>query len=168
MIRLFGGAPEGEASATTAGRAADRAAALAEHGRSLGVTVAVETHDTFASGAALADVLADAPNDVGIIWDTLNAFLTDEPPERTSEAIGDRLVHVHVKDGARQPDLEENRLLGDGHVPIGAIVQLLASRGYDRWLSVEWEKRWQPTIPDADVALPRYAEGLRAMLADLR
>jgi sugar phosphate isomerase/epimerase len=168
MIRLFGGAPEGEASATTAGRVAERAAALAERGRSLGVTVAVETHDTFASGAALADILADAPEDVGIIWDTLNAFLTDEPPERASDAIGERLVHVHIKDGARPPDLEENQLLGDGRVPIGAIVQLLASRGYDRWLSVEWEKRWQPTIPDAEVALPRYAEGLREILRELR
>jgi sugar phosphate isomerase/epimerase len=168
MIRLFGGAPDGEASITTAGRVAERATALAERGRSLGVTVAVETHDTFASGAALADVLTDAPEDVGIIWDTLNASLTDEPPERTSAAIGDRLVHVHIKDGGRPPDLEENRLLGDGSVPLGAIVQLLATRGYDRWLSVEWEKRWQPTIPDADIALPRYAEGLRAILADLR
>lgn len=167
MIRLFGGAPDGESPSTTAGRVAERATALAERGRSVGVTVAVETHDTFSSGAALAHVLTDAPKDVGIIWDTLNAFLTDEPPERTSSEIGDRLVHVHIKDGAGPPDPEENRLLGDGLVPIGAIVRLLARRGYDRWLSVEWEKRWQPTIPDADVALPRYADGLRGILAEL-
>lgn len=167
MIRLFGGAPDGEAPAETAGRVVERAASLAERGRSVEVTVAVETHDTFASGSALAGVLTDAPEDVGVIWDTLNAFLTDEPPERTSAAIGDRLVHVHVKDGGGPPDPEENRLLGDGHVPIGAIVRLLARRGYDRWLSVEWEKRWQPAIPDADVALPRYADGLREILAGL-
>jgi hypothetical protein len=41
---------------------------------------------------------------------------------------------------------------------------MLASSGYDGWLSVEWEKLWQPSIPDADVALPAYAAGLRSAL----
>ena len=167
MVRLFGGAPAGEEWTATIGRTVERAAALAERGRSLGVTVGLETHDSFATGSLLADALSDAPKDVGIIWDTLNAIVGGEPPERTFAVIADRLVHVHIKDGAQPPDLEENRLLGDGRVPVRAIVEMLASRGYDGWLSVEWEKRWQPAIPDADVALPRYADGIRAILGQL-
>lgn len=167
MIRLFGGAPDGEAWSATMGRTAERVAALAELGRSLGVTVGVETHDSFATGEVLADVLSDAPKDVGIIWDTLNPIVAGESPDRTFPAVADRVVHVHIKDGAVPPDLEANRLLGDGRVPVGTIIEMLAAQGYDGWLSVEWEKRWQPAIPDADVALPRYAEGLRALLAEL-
>jgi sugar phosphate isomerase/epimerase len=127
----------------------------------------VETHDSFASGEILADVLSNAPQDVGVIWDTLNPIVAGEPTDRTFAAIADRVVHVHIKDGGVPPDLEENRLLGDGHVPVGAIVRMLAARGYEGWLSVEWEKLWQPQIPDADVALPQYADGIRALLADL-
>lgn len=168
MIRLFAGAPDGETWSATVSRTAERLAVLAEHGRSAGVTIAVETHDTFAPGEALADALSGASQDIGVIWDTLNPILAGEPPERTFAAVVDRIVHVHVKDGATPPDLEENRLLGDGRVPVGAIIQMLASGGYDAWLSVEWEKKWQPAIPDATVALPRYADGLRAMLAELR
>ena len=59
-------------------------------------------------------------------------------------------------------------LLGRGKVPVPKILSMLSRAGYDGWLSVEWEKRWQPDIPDADVALPRYADGIRALLADLR
>jgi sugar phosphate isomerase/epimerase len=165
MIRLFGGAPEGEPASATTGRVVERLTALVERGRSLGVAVAVESHDSFAAGEVLAEVLADAPKDVGVIWDTLNPILAGEPPERTFAAVADRLVHVHIKDGALPPDPEENRLLGEGRVRIEAILEMLASRSYGGWLSVEWEKKWQPAIADADVALPRYADGLRALLA---
>ncbi len=168
MIRLFAGAPDGEPWDATVGRTLERLAALAERGRSLGVTIALETHDSFASGEILADVLSNAPKDVGVIWDTLNPIVAGEPPDRTFAAIADRVVHVHIKDGAVPPDLEENRLLGDGLVPVGAIVRMLAARRYEGWLSVEWEKRWQPDIADADVALPHYADGIRSLLADLR
>jgi sugar phosphate isomerase/epimerase len=167
MIRLFGGAPRGEPWEATAGRTAERAARLAEHGRPLGVSVAVETHDTFSAGETLSAVLARAPGDVGIIWDTLNAILAGESPERTAAAIGDRLMHVHIKDGARSPDVEENRLLGDGTVPVPAIVRILASRGYEGWLSVEWEKLWQPRIEEPDIALPQYADRLREILREI-
>ena len=165
MIRLFGGAPDGEPRSATAGRVGERLAELAERGRSLGVVVAVETHDSFARGEVLAEMLSDAPADVGVIWDTLNPVLAGEPPDRTFGAVVDRLVHVHVKDGASPPDPEENRLFGDGRVPLGGIVEMLASISYAGWLSVEWEKRWQPQIADAGVALPVYAEGLRELLA---
>jgi sugar phosphate isomerase/epimerase len=168
MIRLFAGAPSGEPRDLTVERTLERLEALAERGRSLGVTIAVETHDSFATGEILADVLANAPADVGVIWDTLNPIVAGEAPDRTFAAIADRVVHVHIKDGAVPPDLEENRLLGDGRVPVGAILRMLAARGYGGWLSVEWEKRWQPQIPDADIALPNYSEGIRALLADLR
>ncbi|MGZ4114630.1 MAG: sugar phosphate isomerase/epimerase family protein [Actinomycetota bacterium] len=164
MIRLFGGAPDGEAISATTMRVAGRLARLADHGRELGVTVALETHDSFASGEAAAGVVRDAPPDVGIIWDTLNAFVTGEPAASTFAFVADRLLHVHVKDGGIPPDLERNELFGDGRVPLLDILRMLSSHRYEGWLSVEWEKRWQPSIPDADTALPQYAAALRGAL----
>jgi sugar phosphate isomerase/epimerase len=164
-IRLFGGAPPGEAVDATARRVVQRLEALAERGRDAGVTVALETHDSFASGAATAAVLADAPPEIGVVWDTLNTFVTGEAPVASLDAVASRLVHVHVKDGGRPPDPERNLLYGEGAVPLDDIVGMLAARGYDGWLSVEWEKRWQPDIEDPAVALPGYADGLRAALA---
>jgi sugar phosphate isomerase/epimerase len=167
MIRLFAGAPPGEGRQATARRTVDRLTALVERGRALGVTVAVETHDSFASGEVIAAMLSNAPMDVGVIWDTLNALVAGEGPETTFGFVADRLVHVHVKDGGSQPDPERNQLFGEGCVPMAAILGMLKSSGYGGWLSVEWEKMWQPSIPEPDVALPVYAQGLRSVLSHL-
>lgn len=163
-VRFFGGAPKDEPWNVTVHRTVERATELSEKGRSVGVTVAIETHDSFATGTALARALSAAPTDVGIIWDSLNPVVAGESPERTLAAVGDRLVHVHIKDGAVPPDLAENRLLGEGRVPVDTIIEMLVAQRYEGWLSVEWEKLWQPGICDPEIALPRYAEGIRALL----
>jgi sugar phosphate isomerase/epimerase len=168
MIRLFGGAPDGEPFADAVARSAERLDRLAAHGRSAGVTIAVETHDSFAAGEVLARVLDAVDPDVGIIWDTLNTVLVGEPPERTFAAIAQRLVHVHIKDGGAPPEPETNVLLGRGAVPVRAILSMLSGAGCEGWLSVEWEKRWQPQIEEPEVALPWYADTLRGYLDGVR
>jgi sugar phosphate isomerase/epimerase len=165
LIRVFAGAPAREPWSATVRRTGERAQALTQRGHLAGVAIGVETHDTFAAGAVLAEALEGAPEEVGIIWDTLNPIVVGEPPERTFASVRERLVHMHIKDGAVPPNLDRNQLLGHGRVPVETIVGMLAGAGYDGWLSVEWEKRWQPSIPAADVALPQYGAGLRAILA---
>ena len=168
MIRLFGGAPAGEDWETTVKRSTGRLAALAEHGRSVGVRIALETHDSFAAGRAVAAVLSSVPDDyAGVLWDTLNPFQAGETAEQTLVLIGDRLIHMHIKDGGVAPDPHECRLLGEGRVPMQSILKTIAGHGYDGWLSVEWEKKWQPQIAGPEVALPQYAGKLRAYLEQL-
>ena len=168
LIRLFGGAPAGEPVHTSVRRAAERMSLLARRGRTLGVRAALETHDSFAAGAATAAVLAGAADEFAVaIYDTLNPFVAGEPPEQTLSSLGDRLALVHVKDGGAEPDTEECRLLGEGRVPIRWILGALARRGYEGWLSIEWEKLWQPQIAEPEVALPQYAETLGAYLTEL-
>jgi sugar phosphate isomerase/epimerase len=168
LIRLFAGAPAGEAWETTAQRSADRLMDLAEHGRPLGVRVALETHDSFAAGKAVADVMRRVTDDyAGVLWDTLNPFQIGETAEQTYAQIGEWLLHIHIKDGGVAPDPMECRLLGEGAVPIPVLLQTLKDRGYDGWLSVEWEKKWQPQIAGPEIALPQYADKLRAYLQDI-
>jgi fatty-acyl-CoA synthase len=167
MIRLFAGAPRGELPAKTALRTADRLARLAEFGRRFEVTIGIETHDSFATGAVMAAMLRGAPADVGVIWDTLNTAVAGEASETTFRLVASRLVHVHIKDGGSPPDPERNLLFGEGRVPLASILRTLSANAYDGWLSVEWEKLWQPSIPGPEVALPRYAEALRETLANV-
>ena len=168
LIRVFGRGPTGEDEATAAGRAGERLAALAERGQSLGVRVALETHDTFAAGRSVAAGLRDVPSEyAGALWDTLHPVRMGESPDETLDLIGDRLLHMHIKDGNVQPNINECKLLGEGTVPVPAILAALAARGYDGWLSVEWEKKWQPQIPGPEIALPQYADTLRRYLTEL-
>ncbi len=168
LIRVFGGAPAGEALETAAARAGERLVALAERGRSLGIRVALETHDSFAAGRSVAAALASVADDyAGALWDTLHPVRVGETAEETLELIEARLLHMHIKDGNVQPNINECRLLGEGTVPVQAILRALAARGYDGWLAVEWEKKWQPQIAEPEVALPQYAETLRAYLREI-
>lgn len=168
LIRVFGGAPAGEALETAAARAGERLVALAERGRSLGIRVALETHDSFAAGRSVAAALASVADDyAGALWDTLHPVRVGETAEETLDLIEARLLHMHIKDGNVQPNINECRLLGEGTVPVQAILRALAARGYDGWLAVEWEKKWQPQIAEPEVALPQYAETLRAYLREI-
>jgi len=47
-------------------------------------------------------------------------------------------------------------LLGEGEVPVGQILALLAARGYRRWISVERERHWHPRDRTTRVALRQY------------
>ena len=168
LIRVFGGPPEGEDLADATTRAGERLAALAERGRAVGVRVALETHDSFAAGRAVAAALSVVADDyAGALWDTLHPVRVGETAEETLNLLGARLLHLHIKDGNVPPNINECRLLGEGTVPVQAILRALAGRSYAGWLAVEWEKKWQPQIPEPDIALPQYAETLLGYLREL-
>lgn len=93
-------------------------------------------------------------DNVGVIHDAGNMFIVDDEYGRSSvERLGDRLVHVHVKDLARIDDpsrsdafeLETERgeevfrreFLGDGEVDHGPLFEALADHGYDGYATVE-------------------------------
>jgi sugar phosphate isomerase/epimerase len=113
-------------------------------------------------------VLSSVPDEyAGVLWDTLNPFQAGETAAQTFDLIGDRLIHMHIKDGGVAPDPNECRLLGEGRVPMQSILTTIAGQGYDGWLSVEWEKKWQPQLAGPEIALPQYAGKLRAYLQQL-
>jgi sugar phosphate isomerase/epimerase len=162
LIRVFGGDGSPDAMAGLLSAVAPDAARL-------GVGVAVETHDALSSARALAGVLdrVESPA-AGALWDVLHTCRMGETPEEALACFGDRLLHVHVKDGRSRPgdSAWDLVLLGEGEVPMGRVVRALAGRGYDGWLSVEWEKRWHPEIAEPEVALPQHAAELRRLLAN--
>lgn len=174
IVRTFGGtAPTGTPEDQAAAWVAEGLAKVLPEAERLGVKVALETHDSFSRGAALARVLARLPHpSLGAIWDVLHPLRYGETSERTWGALGARLFHVHIKDG--RPDRTAKRsedwqltLLGQGTVPVPAILALLRANGYAGYLSVEWEKHWHPELADPDIALRQHAQVLREWMAGL-
>lgn len=171
LIRVFGSPPADASATDTIAASVECLAALAERGRELGVAVALETHDAFAAGALVAQVLGQIANPyAAALWDTLHPYRVGETADHTSALLGDRLRHVHIKDGKRPADGGERwdlTLLGAGNVPIPAILATLCAAGYTGWLAVEWEKKWHPHIAEPELALPQHADTLRSYLAEL-
>jgi glucosamine-6-phosphate deaminase len=165
-IRLFGDKVQpGSDLATTRGFIADALGRLRDTARPLGVGVWLESHGDFARAADTRSVIDLVPGDgVGVIWDPANAFEAGEDPADGLRTLGDAVRHVHVKDlkrgagGAWTPSLP-----GTGEFPGEAVLRALEARGYDGWVSFEWEKRWHPAIDEPEIALPhflRWATGL--------
>ncbi len=174
LVRTFGGtAPPGVSNAQSADWVAESLEALLAEAETLGVTIALETHDSFSRGVDLARVLDQLPSPrLGAIWDMLHPLRHGEPPETTWAALGPRLLHVHVKDGrpnpaAAQPEEWALTLLGEGVVPGVAILRILRDGGYSGYLSVEWEKYWHPRLVEPEVALPQHARVLREWIGAL-
>jgi len=109
-------------------------AALADRGPRAfddGRTLAIENHQDFGSDE-LAD-FCETTRGVGICLDTGNAFPVAEAPLDFARRVAPHVRHVHLKDYRVQFTDAGYRLvrcaIGDGAVPIAAMLDILAAQG---------------------------------------
>jgi sugar phosphate isomerase/epimerase len=91
-------------------------------------------HDVRSTLDVLSSVLS---SNVGLVLDTYHLGLDEDVLIGLSEIIP-CLQLVQLGDSRHCPLGEMNRcLLGDGRLPIPAILEALAAGGYDRWIEIE-------------------------------
>lgn len=168
FVRVFGGAiPEGTERSLAVGHLAESLRTLGEYAAQMGgeVSVVLETHDAFSTGAQAVEALRQAahPN-VGALWDLHHPYRQGEAPAETFAALRPYVMLTHVKDSRPGGTY---CLLGEGDIPILEMLRLLKSGGYDGWINLEWEKRWIPELADPEIAFPQYAARLREYLGAL-
>jgi sugar phosphate isomerase/epimerase len=158
-VRVFGGeAPALDDIARRLEPALGRAEAL-------GVTVALETHDSFSSATLVGELLARVDSQsFAVLWDMHHPYRVGESPQDVLRALGTRIHLVHVKDARRLGDDWELVPLGEGDVPVRESLAALRAAGSTGWLTVEWEKRWHPELDEPEIALPRELETLKRFL----
>lgn len=169
MIRTFGGGVPDKGAMQPGDDVRFVAEALnevASRAEALGVQVLLETHDEFSSSYLVKQVLQEvASSSIGAIWDTHHPYRMNETVEETFGNLRDRLRHVHLKDAKRNGDGWDLVVFGEGEVPVRQVVDTVVASGYDKYLCVEWEKKWHPEIEAAATALPKHLEILRGYLA---
>lgn len=162
LVRVFGGnLPSDQSREAMLPGMAELLRELGEIAAGFGITVVVETHDDFSTGAQVAELLRQAEHpSVGALWDLHHPYRQGEAPESTAQLLAPYLRHTHVKDS------RDGRycLMGEGDVPLARMLGLLREHGFDGWISVEWEKRWHPEIAEPEEAFPQYARRLRELL----
>jgi len=173
VIRVFGGAlddsPERRSEQLRSAAAALEAAVPAAE--RLGVAIGVETHDSFSASATVAELLALVPSrSIGAVWDSHHPHRMGETPQQIASNFGDRILLAQVKDARRSTTQDSGWqlvLLGEGEVDVRSMLEELVARGYDGWVSVEWEKRWHPEIEEPEVALPQHIAILQRYLDEI-
>lgn len=137
------------------------------------VEIWIETHNEFATGQVLRQLLddVDRPN-CGIIWDIIHPIEDGETPEVTAAFLRDQCVHVHMKDGVpfddpMMHDWKYTRM-GEGRLPHRQIVQLLQQADYDGFYSLEWETKWREELRkpgmEPENILPLYVEYMHRLV----
>ena len=123
-----------------------------------GVTVLIETVGIFADTGRLRDVLNDFASDyLAVLWDFQHPYrVCGETPDKTIQNLGAYVRHVHVRDSVVVDGVVEPRLVGEGDMPLGVMMNALRSVNYDGFLSLEWDPAWMPEIDDLEVILPHY------------
>ncbi|WP_084957811.1 sugar phosphate isomerase/epimerase family protein [Thermoactinospora rubra] len=154
-VRVF---PGGEDPAV----GARRLRAVAPRAAGWGVRVLVETHDSMPTGAAVAGLLdrAGAPEATGAVWDLLHPWRHGERPAESLAALLPYLAVVQIKDAVSAADTTPVPL-GTGGVPLEECGELLRGRGYDGWVSLEWERTWYPHVAPVTDVLPGAAAWAR-------
>lgn len=188
FIRIYGGNLQaGDTNDLPA-----RRAKLVESMRYLGdraaekdVTLVIENHfnTMCVSAKDSASVVREInhPN-VRVLYDQANLSFTENEDYQEAIAIQQDLVaYMHVKDlvfkegvafsssDVSHPDESERnvytRIVGEGVIPWPQILELVKARGYDGWLSMEYERRWHPDdIPDASIGMKKGADYLKSIL----
>ena len=154
FLRVFpGGDPDTGDPAEQDRRAARRLAALVPVAADLGVTLALETHDSHRRAADVVRLL-DHPGctSVRVIWDVLHTWLGGETAAQSWRLLRERIGYVQVKDVPAQEDLTPV-LIGTGVLPLADVAAALAAGRYGGWVSWEYERAWHPEQPSlADLA----------------
>ncbi len=105
-----------------------------------GLNIAIENHQDLGS-EELVSFAEEAGDNVGIVFDTGNAFAVGEDPVAFARRAADRIRHVHLKDYVSQLTPEGFRLIrcpiGDGCVPLPEIGELLGGQTRSLTASIE-------------------------------
>lgn len=166
FVRLFGGPlPDGVTRADILAPTAEVLRTLGEYGAAHHVTALIETHDAWSQSAdVLALLHAVASPTVKVLWDIHHTYRSGEAPAQSVAGLGSAIGYVHVKDGRPRADAPggwELCLTNEGVVPLGEAFSALKQSGYDGYLSLEWEKKWHPEIPEPEIALPQAVPAMR-------
>ena len=139
-----------------------------------GVELWIETHSNFSTGESLLPLLQMVNRDnVLVLWDVIHSVEWGESLEDTVQAIGQYIVHVHLKDGVKRSDPDrihyELTALDQGDLDFAATARVLKSIDFNGYLSLEWEKQWHPELAalyaDNDALLAAYDKLLEKYFA---
>ena len=122
----------------------------------------LENHPERTPGDVLAHIGPDVGGRIGTTVDTGWFGTQGYDAARAVEELGDRVVHVHLKDVRHAGTPHETCGFGEGVVPLRACVEALERIGYAGGISIEHEPESSDPRPDIRRARELLQEWLAA------
>ncbi|MCL2639436.1 MAG: sugar phosphate isomerase/epimerase [Phycisphaerales bacterium] len=138
-----------------------------------------ETHDHWILGSDTKLILDAIPSEnFAAIWDTGGLMTRKETPLQTYSALAPRIRYIHLKDAIYTPaDPTASKgefgngsgwrdvFAGEGELPLAQCITILKQNAYTGWLLYEYEKHWQPSLPDPEIAFPKFIQWIKPLIA---
>ncbi|MBQ5800542.1 MAG: AMP-binding protein, partial [Clostridia bacterium] len=64
--------------------------------------------------------------------------------------------HIHIKDAKCEEGQLEYCLMGEGELPVSALIRALRSINYNEFISLEWSPEWCEEIDDIEIILSQF------------
>ncbi len=124
------------------------------------VCILIETSGIYADTERLTTMLDTYASDsLAALWDVHHPYRdAGEDPARTIANLGAYVRHVHMRDS---DDDGSYNLVGEGTMPIDAVMRALASINYDGFVSMEWKPEWMDDLSDMEILLPHFVNYMR-------
>ena len=164
VVRIFAGGaiPEGRTWDECVRAAADQLRECARYAEEKGVKLGVESHGKFGTDLNALVAIIERVNSpaLGLTLDTANFYVNGVDPVEAARRLAGKIFHTHLKDARRLPDGSfEGTALGEGDVPIPAVIEELKRQGYEGWFCIEYEGKEDP-----DIGLRKSVEFLKGLL----
>lgn len=140
-------------------------AELADYAKEKNMEIWLETHSCFSTGKSIRQLLDLIDRDnAKAIWDLIHTVEYHETPKETVRYLGEKIAHIHLKDGCPNTDTDIIRYvhtdLGEGTMPLREMLEELKTINYNGYFSLEWESPWRSEIrdlyPDTNDLLKAY------------
>jgi len=131
---------------------------LSKYAAGKDVTLLIETNGVFADSNTMQRFMKRLNREnVGVLWDTHHPYrYMDESFEKTYEALSPWIKYIQVKDSIIENGETKYKLFGKGDLPLQNLFNLLRKNNYSGFISLEWVKRWDSDLEEADIALPQF------------
>jgi len=159
-MRVFGGTiPQGMSRDDATKQVADCLAALAPEAFAAGVTLCVETHDSWCDANDLVRVMDLAGHrNVMVNWDIMHPLRAGMTVDEAFGVLRSYIRHCHFHDGKRTEKGLELCPIGEGVVDHRRAVALLEGLGFGGYMSGEWIgwEPWQTHLPRELATMKSY------------
>lgn len=112
-----------------------------------GIKIAIHNHGPRARYDKVADTLSAVKGRsplIGACIDTGHVIRSGEKPQDAIEALGDRVLSLHLKDWGAEGEV----IIGEGDMDVDAVARALKSVGFDGPLVMEYEESPDNPVPD--------------------
>lgn len=147
---------------------ADELKELSSFAEEAKVYLLVETNGVFADTKRLKKLLDEVSSDfVAALWDMHHPYrYMNESPAETVSNLGSYIKYTHIKDSVKNGEETEYKMMGEGDLPVEAMINELRSIGYDGFISLEWVKRWMPNLDNAAIVFPHFINYIEQYKSD--